>query len=299
LLGHLFNWGLFGCLAVQAYVYYLAFPNDRTLPKLIVGWVMILETLQTVLSTKDAFRNFGTGWGNFEDLNEIGLLWFSVPFLGSIITTTSQLFFGWRIFVLAQKPYLPIAVLLLSLVQCGAGMAAGIRAHMLGLFSEVQSHTFPITSVWLGSSALCDVTVAASMIYYLTNSRTGFRQTDLLLTKFIRITVETGLVCATFAILDLSFFVAFQNNNYHLAPSIALSKLYANSLLVVLNARVRISGGRGISAPADDDYTLSYPSTSTMRGSVNVKKTYGNSVQVLTTSSQIVDDIPLTSVRPF
>lgn len=71
------------------------------------------------------------------------------------------------------------------------------------------------------------------MIYYLHKSNTGFRATTTLLSKFIRITVETGLTCATFAILDLALFLAFEQNNYHLAPSIALSKIYANSLLVV------------------------------------------------------------------
>ena len=71
------------------------------------------------------------------------------------------------------------------------------------------------------------------MIYYLNRSNTGFKQTSTLLSKFIRLTLETGLVCAAFAILDMSFYCAFQTNNYHLAPSIPLSKLYSNSLLVV------------------------------------------------------------------
>ena len=44
----------------------------------------ILELLQTCLSTRDSFRNFGTGWGNMMDLDTVGWLWFSVPVLGSI-----------------------------------------------------------------------------------------------------------------------------------------------------------------------------------------------------------------------
>lgn len=87
--------------------------------------------------------------------------------------------------------------------------------------------------VWLGGTALCDVILTGCMIYYLRRSKTGFRATTTLLSKIIRITLETGLACATLAILDLALFLAFQENNYHLAPSIALSKIYANSLLVV------------------------------------------------------------------
>lgn len=67
-------------------VYYLAFPKDKPLPKAIVATCFVLEILQTTLSTRDAFRNFGTGWGNMIDLDAVGWLWFSVPVLGSVST---------------------------------------------------------------------------------------------------------------------------------------------------------------------------------------------------------------------
>lgn len=94
-------------------------------------------------------------------------------------------------------------------------------------------HTYRGSCIWLGGTALCDLIIAMAMIYYLTQSRTGFKSTNVLITKVIRVTVETGLICAAFAIIDLSFFLGYRDNNYHLAPSIALSKLYSNSLLVV------------------------------------------------------------------
>lgn len=97
----------------------------------------------------------------------------------------------------------------------------------------MQEHTFQTTAVWLGAAAVNDIIIATCMIYYLHRSNTGFRSTSTILSKFIRLTLETGLLCATFAILDLAFYCAFQSNNYHLAPSIPLSKLYTNSLLVV------------------------------------------------------------------
>lgn len=49
-----------------------------------MAFTYIIELLQTVLSTRDAFRNFGTGWGNMIDLDAVGWLWFSVPVLGSV-----------------------------------------------------------------------------------------------------------------------------------------------------------------------------------------------------------------------
>ena len=74
----------FPVLIAHLDIYYLAFPKDRHLPKYLVAFVYVLELAQTVLSTRDSFRNFGTGWGNMEDLDTVGWLWFSVPVLGSI-----------------------------------------------------------------------------------------------------------------------------------------------------------------------------------------------------------------------
>ncbi|KAF8918109.1 hypothetical protein CPB85DRAFT_112786 [Mucidula mucida] len=251
-LGHFFNWGLFGALTVQSYIYYLAFPRDRWLAKSIVASVYSLELIQTVLATRDAFRNFGTGWGDMTDLNEVGFLWFSVPVMGSIIGFVAQLFFAWRIWILSSRLYIPVIICLLSATQCIAGVWSGIYSHIIGVFSDIPEHTFVSTSLWLGGTALCDVIVAFSMMYYLNRSRTGFRSTNVILSRFIRITIETGAICATFAVLDLAFFLSYRHNNFHLAPSIALSKLYSNSLLVVLNARVRFVGGRDSGAWSED-----------------------------------------------
>ncbi|THH31585.1 hypothetical protein EUX98_g2623 [Antrodiella citrinella] len=259
LLGHLFNWGLFGALTVQVYIYYLSFPNDRRLSKGIVLFTYIIEVLQTVLATRDAFRNFATGWGNMIELNAVGWLWFSVPVLGSMISCLGQVFYAWRISILSRSYVVPSVIMVLSLMQFGTGLYTGAYAHLIGVFSEVQLHEYKTTIVWLGGTAICDIIIATSMMYYLYKSKTGFKQTAALISKFIRVTVETGLVCATFAILDLSLFLAFKTNNYHLAPSIALSKLYSNSLLAVFNARVRIVGGR---TPADTTIMDASASTS-------------------------------------
>ncbi|KAI0337684.1 hypothetical protein BDW22DRAFT_856452 [Trametopsis cervina] len=243
-IGHLFNWALFGALTVQTYLYYVSFPKDKLLPKLIVTTCYTLEVLQTTLSTRDAFRNFGTGWGSMAELDTVGWLWFSVPVMGSIICSLGQLFYAWRIWILSRSCIVASLVVSIAMVQLGMGTYCGAHAAQVGHFSELQATSFKPTAVWLVSAAANDVIIAVCMIYFLRKSNTGFHKTSTLLTKFIRITCETGLVCATFAVLDIAFFVRWQNNNYHLAPSIPLSKLYSNSLLVVLNARIKIVGGR-------------------------------------------------------
>jgi len=256
LLGHLFNWALFGVLSVQVYIYYLGFPKDRLLPKCLVVFAYILELVQIVLATRDAFRTFGPGWGDMEVLDQVAWIWFSIPVMSSIISFTVQMFFAWRIWILSRKVWIPIAVVIISTIQAVSGIWTGTHAHFIADFTQVEKHDSKTTAVWLGGTALCDVIITVSMIYYLTTARTGFRATNAILVKIVRVTVETGLVCSTFAILDLSLFLSFENNYYHMVMCIALSKLYSNSLLVALNSRVRIVGGRS-NGPSVDDDTLS------------------------------------------
>lgn len=64
--------------------YYIAFPRDRLFLKIIVYGVFILEFIQSILTTKDAFGTFANGLGNWIALSRVRLLWFSVPILGGI-----------------------------------------------------------------------------------------------------------------------------------------------------------------------------------------------------------------------
>ncbi|THG97479.1 hypothetical protein EW026_g4521 [Hermanssonia centrifuga] len=56
------------------------------------------------------------------------------------------------------------------------------------------------------------------------------------------------------------FITTASTTHYHLAASLALSKLYSNSVLALLNTRVRITGGRDMS-PQTEDTSLSYISS--------------------------------------
>ncbi|ESK86404.1 hypothetical protein Moror_4955 [Moniliophthora roreri MCA 2997] len=260
-LGNLLNWALFGALSVQVYLYYLAFPKDLPLPKIIVSVVFALEFLQTVLSTRDAFLYFGYGWGNMNILNEVGLFWFSIPIVTGIVSCIVQLFFAWRIWIISCQRYVPIIIGLLSVCQVAAGVWTGVQSKIIQFWSDVQVKNGTPPSVWLVSSTTCDVFITITMFYCLSTSRTGFRSTNAILVKFIRLTVETGLITSTLTVVDLALFLSIKDTNYYLALSIMLSKLYSNSLLVLLNARICILNGREIGQTSVDS-TLSWLSTS-------------------------------------
>ena len=152
LIGYFLHWGLFGALSVQVCeqadcvlsggirlndyhcsdIYYLAFSNDPPKRKILVYSIYAVELVQTILFTKVAFEQLAAGFGNFDALNHGGLLWFAVPILSSTGTFSSiflgvlclqvnyivefvvQLFYAYRIKVLAGSNLVPIVVVLVN-----------------------------------------------------------------------------------------------------------------------------------------------------------------------------------------
>ncbi|KAK7472054.1 hypothetical protein VKT23_000165 [Stygiomarasmius scandens] len=236
------------------------------LPKAVVYFVYLLEAVQTVLLTRDAFRVFGYGFGSMASLDAMAWIWFSVPIMSGIIGTTVQLFFAWRIYILSgRKWHIPALVSLVSVVGCGAAIWVGVYAKILNHFTGLPPHLYKQYSVWLGSTALVDTIITSCMVHILWSSRTGFKSTNSLLTKFVRLAVETAFVCSAVAIIELAMFVAFRNDSFYMCPARMLSKLYSNSLLALLNARMRIVGGRNHDSPSSYDATLSVMTTSDAR----------------------------------
>ncbi|KDR71253.1 hypothetical protein GALMADRAFT_75206, partial [Galerina marginata CBS 339.88] len=114
LIAYLLNWGLFGVLSLQLYLYYLAFPNDRIGFKVIVYGTYLLDATQTFLFTRSAFRTFASGFGDPAVLDEVDILWFS-PILSGLVGFISQALYAYRIAIFSQKQILAGLILL---VRC-------------------------------------------------------------------------------------------------------------------------------------------------------------------------------------
>ncbi|KAJ7221609.1 hypothetical protein GGX14DRAFT_430425, partial [Mycena pura] len=233
-IGTILNWLLFGVLLVQVYIYFIAFPKDRTWWKAGVVAILVLELIETLSNARDMVRTFGSGWGDMEVLDDVGWAWFSVPVMGSVVAFVGQMFFAYRIYKIARSKYVPVLVLILSVVQLGAGIWTGVNICIARKFSLLQSHNVVATAFWLAGTSLCDLVIVFSTVYYINKAlEPGFRRVRPDISRIIMLTVETGALCALFAIVDLYLFVSHKGTNYHLALCIELSKIYSNSILLV------------------------------------------------------------------
>ncbi|KAK0196106.1 hypothetical protein F5146DRAFT_951861 [Armillaria mellea] len=251
IVASLLHWGLFGTLSVQLYLYYLAFPNDRKFTKYLVYGTYIVEFAQTILVSHDIFAVFGYGFGDLEAVTEMRFNSLTVPVMSGAAACVGQVFYAYRIIILSKSRILPIFVTCVSLTSSVAAIITGVFSFQAGDITKLNNRkTSVAVGIWCGGSALCDVVIAVCMTYYLMRSNTGFRRTRILVTKLIRLTIETGSVTAVVALLNLILFFALPDQSFYTAPALLMPKLYANTVYMVLNSRIRITGGR-------DTYTSS------------------------------------------
>ncbi|KAJ6580145.1 hypothetical protein DFH09DRAFT_1360715 [Mycena vulgaris] len=246
LIGALLNWGLFGTLSVQVYLYYEAFPNDKLIAKCLVYILFTIDVAQTILITHDAFATFGYGFGDVSAVTKLSLSWITSPIVGGLVAFIGQSFYAYRIYVLSKSCFIPVFIVTLSLTSAvGAFLCSGFGLEVMKTASLATPKTTVACGVWLGIFCASDIVIAGCMTYYLSTVDSAFRRTCIFLSKLIRLTIETGSVTALATLTTLALFYTFPNRNYELVPALMLPTLYANAILAVLNARFRIAGGRG------------------------------------------------------
>ncbi|KAK0234128.1 hypothetical protein IW262DRAFT_1452673 [Armillaria fumosa] len=254
IVAYLLHWGLFGTLTVQLYLYYLAFPNDRRFTKYLVYGIYAIEFVQTMLITHEAFTEFGYGFGDMETLTGMYYNWLTVPVMSAVVAFVGQVFYAYRIYVLSASRAVPVFITCVALSSSVAAVVTGVYCYQAGDVTKLSTdwETSIAIGFWCGGSALCDIIIAVCMAFYLTRYDTGFRRTRMLVTKLIRLTIETGSVTAAVALLNLILFFAFPHQTFYVTAALIIPKLYANTVYMVLNSRIQIIGGRDTYRSATD-----------------------------------------------
>ncbi|KZT10563.1 uncharacterized protein LAESUDRAFT_430112 [Laetiporus sulphureus 93-53] len=246
LLGYFLNWALLGVLLTQVYLYYLWFPQDRKVMKCLVYGLAIFETVQTSLTTAAAFDQYIYSDGDTSRVDTYPFTWFSVPIMAAITAAVVQIFYAWRIFMLTHSSrslnyIVPVVVAILALFQLGAGTAGGVKMGQAGTGADLGPADASLIT-WLVGAAVNDVVIAVAMTILLLRAKTGVARTDAVLSGIIRLSVETGSLTATLAIVGtiLVSLPSLKRTLLYEGPAPVITKLYANSLLVNLNNRAFI-----------------------------------------------------------
>jgi len=264
------NWGLLGMLCLQVYTYYLAFPRDRLLAKLQVYGVLIFELLQSAVVAHDVvvalavvgLQNFGDNFDLAQELSgsldSLHANWFSIPLAGGIIGGVGQLFFAYRIWMISNEIRPPIAIAILSVASIGSALVSSVSFFSAKTFSYLLqvNDGFATITAWNVIGAICDISIALSMPYFLMRHGTGLPSTHFLIVRLVRLLIETGGLTAIMALLHACLYA--NKSEGFVIPGLCMSKLYATTMLMIFNNRIKISGGR---FDQDDDEECEFTST--------------------------------------
>ncbi|KAF8954087.1 hypothetical protein BDZ97DRAFT_1867834 [Flammula alnicola] len=244
-LGYMLGCILVGVLTMQVQSYYNTFPNDRLGIKWLVGVVFGFEVVFTLFTLINAWVAFGTGWGDANSL--MFQHWSLVPIapLSGIIASMVQFFFAYRIFKLTRSVWLPLIICAISSLQCVmvfyVGITNAIRGRSFKAFYELST----FITIWLAGDAVCDILIAISTVTILVKTirrQSHFRKTDTTLKRLIRLSVETGLITASGATVELILWQVEKFLNYHYIFFLVLGKLYSNAMMAALNSHATTQG---------------------------------------------------------
>lgn len=254
LIGTYLNTILYGVLILQTLLYYQKFKRDALWIKLFVLYLFLVESVNTVVMIYMIYEPLVTNFGQSRTTTIFPRMLPTDPLLTILISTPIQIFIAWRIKIVSQMTWLAVVIcgfavcslgiyLFLSLCHTyqitsfiGGGLWLTIRIIQIQRFNrKPELHTPAL--FWLLASALADVVITVSLVINLSRRRTGFSETDDVVNKIIRMTIQTGCVTTIFALLDIICFLASPHSAINFVWDFALSKLYTNALMSSLNAR--------------------------------------------------------------
>ncbi|PBK61024.1 hypothetical protein ARMSODRAFT_678319 [Armillaria solidipes] len=195
LIGCFLSLILYGILCDQVYIYYISFPKDNLTSRTVVYVLWLTETVQTATNIYYTFNTFCYDFGNLSGLDDVSIIWFTIPILSGFVGCIAQLFYAWRMYKFSKKArWLCIILSVIAFTQFAAAIYCGIQIRNSGHYLDLRKNSkVRVTAIiWLGGSVLCDTAIALCMTYLLSRAQTGLKSTRILLSRLIRLTIETG-----------------------------------------------------------------------------------------------------------
>ncbi|KAL7278349.1 hypothetical protein ACG7TL_008325 [Trametes sanguinea] len=241
-LGMSFGLMLYGLTVHQSYRYARLYRRDESWVKCLVLAILILESVHITLCIVAVYYHLVTNY--FKPATLLVGHWSTrllTPVTG-VIMILCQGFYAFRVCQIGSHfVYRVLVAVAIVCMVCEFGfmLAATIEGFRLSL-SDFQHVSWLVCGIF-GSAVLTDICLTGTLVIVLLRSRTGFRRTDSLIEVLIIYSINTGLLTSIFGLLTFIFAIILPGNLIYIAIAIVGVKLYANSVLAVLNSRRSLS----------------------------------------------------------
>ncbi|KZV73842.1 hypothetical protein PENSPDRAFT_262561 [Peniophora sp. CONT] len=216
LIGPLFiansvNWMGLGFLLIQVYFYFDNFPVDKVKIRALVWSLLLLELFQSASTTYHTWAWSITDWCATTEVMIHPWSAAAVPFAVGALGWVVQMFYAWRIWVLASNMIMKVfsvLIVLLSTVQCVVASVASI-IYATNLTSAELAKLGNDFIAWASISFVADLFIAVGMIIVLRSGRHEnlWSKTDNIIKKLTIMTIGTGSLLAVVSMATIVLFV--------------------------------------------------------------------------------------------
>ncbi|KIK59987.1 hypothetical protein GYMLUDRAFT_44000 [Collybiopsis luxurians FD-317 M1] len=225
-----------GVLIVQCIIYWkTARAGDTWRTETLVISLLLMDLLHSVFLWTASWRWFITDRG--QDPDKIPITLPLSIFVTSISTLMAHSMYSWRIFKLTHRNYwITFPIITLAVLRVVSAIFTGTYMIHLKSFVSFRSTIGWVFSLGLGLSCTVDILITSTMMYILKQSRAKSLSLDTVIDSLIIYTLENGAVTALATVVSLICWVSMRNLIF-LSLYFVIAKLYANSVLAMLNYR--------------------------------------------------------------
>jgi hypothetical protein len=246
LVGFAISATAFGMLTIQVFAYYRHFPQDKAAYKALAALIWSLSLVDQAFIGHGVYFYTITNYLDPLPLATGKPLWSLILqlTLGAVVGAIVKACFTLRVWRFSYRNWWLTGFLsLLVLAQLGTATVFTVKCFELPNIPRMISLK-TLGSFSLGIGVVTDMSIAASLCFYLLKMRSSHSTADSMINTLIIYAVNTGLLTSTVSLSTLVLFNVMPTNFVFVCLYFVLSKLYAISFLATLNTR-KIIRGRG------------------------------------------------------
>ncbi|KIJ29251.1 hypothetical protein M422DRAFT_268528 [Sphaerobolus stellatus SS14] len=308
-LGLLFMGFLQGVLFLQYTRYLERYLHEQRWTKWLVHGAFCVCLLKWIYVTWFTYDRFVTHFGDWAYLN-IYLYQSGIPVSTALASAICQAFYTHRCWQLCHNWLFLFAtsITLVGSLAASAVMTWGI-ASLAETYEVIMTYhprfvylegvIIPVANVHYACGLACDIMITAFTCYYLLAQKSGFSQTDTMISRLARISVESALGPTIIALVTLVLSNKSEESSWYLMTNLALSHVYTASLLYTVNTRQSVTDGLSTAtARTNGGKTMGVGGASnwfrlgTVRKTTADKATVANAVRVEVSTMQYTEAFP-------
>ncbi|KAG2009546.1 hypothetical protein CC2G_012465 [Coprinopsis cinerea AmutBmut pab1-1] len=231
---------LHGIATAQYASYYAseASNNDPLWVRLTVFTLFIGDNFHTIAIAYLGWIYLIDGYSNPARVLEIA---WPLPMSANIMALTAfivQLFLSYRIYLFTDRNKRLLAFLVpLCIANCCLGQGVAVKVWQADSIAQLRSaHGF--LTAFLSLQVATDILLAGCLIYILHERKSAaFRASERALNRLMKISLQTGLCTAIFALMCLVLWLALPKTQYYMIFGIPISRVYTCTLMDTLLSR--------------------------------------------------------------